>query len=60
MPEKPERWIELAELAANEQDPERVLELAKEINQMLEKENAHCKDGERHPETKPLENPATA
>lgn len=52
MTEKPERWVELAELAANEQDPEKVLALAKEINQILEKENAPFKDGQRDPETK--------
>jgi hypothetical protein len=31
-----ERWIELAELAAKEEDPGRMLELVREINQLLE------------------------
>jgi hypothetical protein len=30
-----ERWMELAELAANEQDPERLTELAREIDRLL-------------------------
>jgi hypothetical protein len=31
-----ERWMELAELAANEQDPQKMLELVREINDLLE------------------------
>src|SRR3981081_2440930 len=31
-----ERWIELAALAAKEEDPDRMLELVREINQLLE------------------------
>jgi hypothetical protein len=34
--ENRERWMELAELAANEQDPERLIGLIREINQLLE------------------------
>jgi hypothetical protein len=34
--ETKERWMELAEQAANEQDPQRLLKLVEEINQMLE------------------------
>jgi hypothetical protein len=30
-----ERWMELAELAANEQDPNKLLEIVKEINLLL-------------------------
>ena len=30
-----ERWMQLAELAANEQDPEELMKLVDEINQML-------------------------
>jgi hypothetical protein len=31
-----ERWMELCAQVASEQDPDRVLELAKEINELLE------------------------
>jgi hypothetical protein len=31
-----ERWIELAEQAAKEQDPDRMLKLVREINELLE------------------------
>jgi hypothetical protein len=31
-----ERWIELAELAGKERDPDRMLELVREINQLVE------------------------
>ena len=34
--EKRERWMEMCEQVANEQDPDKVLELAKKINAMLE------------------------
>jgi hypothetical protein len=34
--EKKERWMELCAQAAIEQDPKRLLELAKEINDLLE------------------------
>ena len=34
--EKKERWMELCAQAAVEQDPQRLLELAKEINDLLE------------------------
>ena len=33
--EQRERWHELCELAANEQDPARLMELVKEINRLL-------------------------
>ena len=32
-----EKWMRLCQQAANEHDPEKLLELAKEINHMLEK-----------------------
>jgi hypothetical protein len=35
MRENEERWKYLCELAANEQDPQRLLELTREINQLL-------------------------
>lgn len=31
-----ERWMELAELAATEQDPKKLMELVQEINRLLE------------------------
>ena len=31
-----ERWMELCELASKEQDPEKLLKLVQQINQMLE------------------------
>jgi len=34
--EKKERWMELCAQAAVEQDPKKLLELAKEINDLLE------------------------
>jgi hypothetical protein len=34
--EKRERWKELCEHAANEQDPEKLLHLVKEINDLLD------------------------
>jgi hypothetical protein len=34
--EKQERWKELCEHAANEQDPEKLLHLVKEINDLLD------------------------
>jgi hypothetical protein len=40
---KKERWWELCERAANEQDPERLVALAKEINQLLEEKEARLK-----------------
>ena len=35
MQEKRERWMELAELAATEQDPAKMIELVREINRLL-------------------------
>jgi len=34
--EKKERWMELCEQAANEQDASRLLEIVKQINDLLE------------------------
>jgi hypothetical protein len=36
MRENRERWMELAELAANEQDSKKLIELVREINELLE------------------------
>jgi hypothetical protein len=35
MQEKTDRWKQLCELAAKEQDPQRLLELTREINDLL-------------------------
>jgi hypothetical protein len=35
-----ERWMELAELAANEQDPKKLMALIVEINQLLGQKQA--------------------
>jgi hypothetical protein len=35
MRENEERWKQLCELAAKEQDPQKLLELTREINQLL-------------------------
>ena len=35
-----ERWLELAELAANEQDPKKLMALISEINQLLAEKQA--------------------
>lgn len=40
MKENRERWMELAELAANEQDPKKLIELAAEIVRLLEEKRA--------------------
>jgi uncharacterized protein with von Willebrand factor type A (vWA) domain len=37
MREHTERWMELAKLAATEQDPKKLHELVREINDLLEK-----------------------
>lgn len=58
--EKKERWFELCELAAKEQDSEKLLTLVGEINSLLEekekrlfaeKENSGRQRGEAQPKT---------
>jgi hypothetical protein len=44
---KKERWWDLCELAANEEDPEKLFALAREINQLLEEKEAHPKREKR-------------
>jgi hypothetical protein len=44
MRENRERWMELAELAANEQDPDKLLELVREINELLDKKQKRLDD----------------
>ena len=36
MREKRERWMQLAEMAANEQDPKKLLEIAAEIIRLMD------------------------
>jgi hypothetical protein len=40
-----ERWLELAELAADEQDPQRLIELVREINLLLEAKLSRLESG---------------
>ena len=40
-----ERWMQLCEQAAVEQDPKKLLELVAEINRVLEKREDRLKDG---------------
>jgi hypothetical protein len=51
MQEKTERWKELCELASKEQDPQRLLELTREINDLLL--------GKQHRLERPHDPPAT-
>ena len=44
---KKERWMELAEQVANEQDPQKFNELVKELNRLLTE-----KDNRLHPKPK--------
>jgi hypothetical protein len=41
--EKKEYWMHLCELAANEQDPDTLMELVKEINRLLEEKELRLK-----------------
>jgi hypothetical protein len=43
MQEKLERWKILCEMAANEQDPKKLIELITEINQLLEAKERRLK-----------------
>jgi hypothetical protein len=42
--EKKEMWMQLCERAANEQDPEKLMELVKEINRLLEEKERRLKN----------------
>jgi hypothetical protein len=46
-----ERFLELCGLAANEQDPQRLLELVREINNLLEAKEERLKQRRRSPES---------
>jgi hypothetical protein len=47
--ENRERWMELAALAANEQDPVKLVALVREINQLLEQKQKRLEDSRRAP-----------
>lgn len=47
--EKRERWLELCELAAKEQDSKKLLELIREINQILEEKEERLKTQRQDP-----------
>jgi hypothetical protein len=49
-----ERWMELATLAANEQDPDRLMARVKEIDQLLAEKQKRL-DNTRRPVPKPSE-----
>ena len=50
MRENEERWKQLCELAAKEQDPQKLLELTREINQLLLfKQNRLAGDANKKP-----------
>ncbi len=42
--EKKERWMELCEQAANEQDSEKLIELAREIDRLLEEKKQRLRN----------------
>jgi hypothetical protein len=46
-----ERFLELCGLAANEQDPQRLLELVREINNLLEAKEERLKQRRGSPES---------
>jgi hypothetical protein len=47
--EDKERWQELYELAAKEQDPDKLLALTQEINQLLEENEDRLKVARKQP-----------
>lgn len=46
--ERKEYWMHLCEQAANEQDPEKLMELVKEINRLLEEKEQRLKNAAPH------------
>lgn len=47
--EKKEIWMQLCERAAAEQDPEKLMELVREINRLLEEKERRLKSGSKNP-----------
>jgi hypothetical protein len=52
MREDTERWMELARLASVEQDPDKLLQLVSEINDLLEKKQKRLDSARPAPEPK--------
>jgi hypothetical protein len=51
MEENREKWMELCAQAAKEQDPDKLMDLIAQINQLLEAKERRLKDGLPAPET---------
>lgn len=49
-----ERWKVLAALAAAEQDPEKLVELVRQINELLDEKERRLSRHKRDPDSKPL------
>ena len=47
--EKKEKWMQLCEHAANEQDPDKLMELVREINRLLEEKERRLKQNSKQP-----------
>ncbi|MCU1270241.1 MAG: hypothetical protein JWN74_1535 [Acidobacteriaceae bacterium] len=47
--QKKEIWMQLCERAASEQDPDKLMELVKEINQLLEEKERRLKNTSADP-----------
>jgi hypothetical protein len=47
--QKKEIWMQLCERAAGEQDPDKLMELVKEINQLLEEKERRLKNTPKEP-----------
>ena len=47
MKENRERWMELAKLAADEQNPEKLIDLVREINRLLLEKQERLKEQRR-------------
>jgi hypothetical protein len=51
--QKKEEWMRLCEMAANEQDSEKLLALVKEINRLLEEKEARLRSQPKSPAASP-------
>ena len=56
-PETKERWFQLCEQAAVEQDPQKLLLLVEEINQLLEAKEARLAQSRKAPSEAALDSP---
>lgn len=48
----PERWRQLAEMAAVEQDPDKLVELVREINELLDEKQRRLSQQRQEPASK--------